>query len=356
MTEAGAEDKKYFSNCEIYLSYACNRSCRFCFVEKEEREQYACFPDFRELCSYVLKIKKQGFDCLSLLGGEPTLYPKLAELILFAKKAGIGTVNVFSNGLRFADKKYTEEIIRAGADGLHLNIPSHKEEIFDYLTRSRNGFRALLDALRNLKESGIPTLAVCVLNSYNYRDLKDYAAFLADFGIKIFVVHYMKLQGNASSSEENIRDIAVPMELCGRPIKEMADFCVSSGLYPPFVEHLPPCILGSYAGCIIDFGQKEEDKSGNACIHPDRGLSNTWDVSYEGREYAESCSGCLWRRRCYGLEKNYLRIFPDSKTAPVKKVPEPYYKNFGVEQKKKALSSLPEAMTEIKMLKEKEKK
>ena len=213
MTEM--KDGEYFRHFEIYMGYACNRACRFCFVEEADRKKFGAGIPFRNICGNLYAAYEKGFRAVSLLGGEPTVYPSLFKIARFAKKTGYRHVMLFSNGLKLADMRYAEELLASGIDGINLNIPSHISREFDYLTGMRGGMRKLTAALENIRALKIPCAAVCVLNSRNYSSLADYAAFYGRLGIRIFVLQYMKFQGriNPSSPEndDNIGELRVSM-------------------------------------------------------------------------------------------------------------------------------------------------
>ena len=45
---------------EIYPGYSCSRSCRFCFVSREDRIKYARHMPLRKLCETVYKAYQSG--------------------------------------------------------------------------------------------------------------------------------------------------------------------------------------------------------------------------------------------------------------------------------------------------------
>lgn len=81
----------------IFVTYRCNLSCRYCFA----RELGSDFPEdmqpetFDRLLAWMAagNVASAGF-----IGGEPTLHPRLAEMIESAARAGIAPV-LFTNGL-----------------------------------------------------------------------------------------------------------------------------------------------------------------------------------------------------------------------------------------------------------------
>jgi molybdenum cofactor biosynthesis enzyme MoaA len=65
-------------------------------------------------------------DILSciFIGGEPTLYKGLPELVRLAKDRGIEEVTVVSNGRRLSSSTYVQELCSAGVDLFSVTIHS----------------------------------------------------------------------------------------------------------------------------------------------------------------------------------------------------------------------------------------
>ena len=337
-----------FRKLEIYPGYACTRNCRFCFVSKEDKKKYSAHIPFKKMCETVYKAYLQGTRFLSVLGGEPTLYPKLPELLDFAKKLGYKSTSLFSNGFRMAEEGYVEKLAMLNVDTVHLNFPSHKPDVFDYITQSEGGFQRACQALDNLVRAGITVVSVCVLTKQNCASLKDYAAYLSSRGASVFMLHYTKLQGNMDyaleENRKNIMDIAVPMKAAASGIMEMTDYCVSKRIMPPFVEIMPPCLLGRYASRLIDFRQEHNIDNSETIMQPGLDMDDTWEWSYDGRIKLPGCRRCLWQNRCYGIEKNYAELFGISEFLPITEDPGNYYDGIDKELLPQHLAALPEAV------------
>lgn len=66
----------------LYLTHHCNRGCPFCFARKvlaqrKNRDEILTVEDITKLLDHY----HNGFEALGLLGGEPFLYPHLAEVV-----------------------------------------------------------------------------------------------------------------------------------------------------------------------------------------------------------------------------------------------------------------------------------
>ena len=81
----------------IFVTYRCNLACSYCFARDMKSE----FPSdmgeatFTALLDWLVR---GGVPAAAFIGGEPTLHPRLADMIKRTANAGISTV-LFTNGL-----------------------------------------------------------------------------------------------------------------------------------------------------------------------------------------------------------------------------------------------------------------
>ncbi len=82
----------------ILLTTTCNRRCPYCFAVDAMAEFEKQKIDFNDLVGYADMIVSSGRLYTGVLGGEPTLHPEFADMVLYLVARGI-QVNVFTNGI-----------------------------------------------------------------------------------------------------------------------------------------------------------------------------------------------------------------------------------------------------------------
>ncbi len=108
---------------DLELSSICNLSCPMCYTITQQfqsrvfaglisEELFVRLID--EIAGHVTAIRLS-------LRGEPTLHPRLADFIRYAKQKGIKEVSFLSNGSRFTDD-YIRQLIQAGTDWITVSI------------------------------------------------------------------------------------------------------------------------------------------------------------------------------------------------------------------------------------------
>jgi len=84
------------------ITNACNLRCPICFTyNRPDCAYFMSAEEFSRHLDFVLEATG-GVDLINITGGEPTLHPKLLELLALAKRPGIGRVTVNTNGLTLA--------------------------------------------------------------------------------------------------------------------------------------------------------------------------------------------------------------------------------------------------------------
>lgn len=83
----------------IHLTNKCNLNCDFCYIKNSDRTQEL---DYDKLIKFIDVIKPKS---VQLTGGEPCLYPKINELIMYLAVKDI-EIGMFTNGVHLKNIKY----------------------------------------------------------------------------------------------------------------------------------------------------------------------------------------------------------------------------------------------------------
>src|SRR5437870_4143016 len=83
----------------IVLTYACNLRCTYCYAGAEVFSKPKTMS-FEEALRSVDFLKMIGISTYTLLGGEPTIFPRLVEIVNYSADMGLSPW-VVTNGVRF---------------------------------------------------------------------------------------------------------------------------------------------------------------------------------------------------------------------------------------------------------------
>ncbi len=138
---------------EIEFSRICNFHCSYCYVPDSNK----CTNELsrEEIKDIILQAKELGARKIIILGGEPSIYPHLVEMLRFLGKEGleIEMVTNGSGGDKALAAVRAEEKVR-----VVLKVNSRDEAIQDQLAGKKGAFRIINRALATLQEAGYPAV------------------------------------------------------------------------------------------------------------------------------------------------------------------------------------------------------
>ncbi len=179
----------------LHPTRLCNLACLHCYSESGPKEKAAL--DLESLLVALPLLKAEGYNVISLSGGEPLVYAPLLTLIDEAHANGF-RVTLITNGL-FSDKRMDE--VASRVDGMAIS--------FDGLAPTHNRLRGRADAferssaaLARLADGGRPPAAAISLTRDALPELPDLADHLVGVGAKALQVRPVALAGRARTMQD----------------------------------------------------------------------------------------------------------------------------------------------------------
>ncbi len=119
----------------LNVNQACNLRCKWCYAEHTgySPEQEMSLGMAKQLVELSLEVGVKEFV---LIGGEPTLWPHLFELLTFIKKYGT-PVSIITNAVRFSDDGFWERYQDNPANSVGISVKAANREKFNYATSSK---------------------------------------------------------------------------------------------------------------------------------------------------------------------------------------------------------------------------
>lgn len=137
----------------IEINSACNMSCPICLKDFENQFEMSV-----EQFSSVIKnlIETEGtMDIINLSGGEPTIHPKLEEIILAARKLGVEQITVSTNGKRLLHDKELRNFFKENKVIAALQFDGFDDDAYRFIRGE-----ALADTkqqiIRIFEDEGVP--------------------------------------------------------------------------------------------------------------------------------------------------------------------------------------------------------
>ncbi len=166
--------------CGVFIDpvLSCNLRCRMCYFSDPERRKtlHGVMPE-SEIDAVLNATLPAALKLQIGCGAEPTLYPRLPQIIRKGKEAGVPFISLTTNGMLIADGHVSlSELAAAGLHELTLSLHGTTPEIYEDLMPGAkyNLLKALAREIAVVKQKHSLSLRVnFTINSLNISDLKD---------------------------------------------------------------------------------------------------------------------------------------------------------------------------------------
>jgi len=303
-------DQRNYGKVESLCIFRCNCNCIMCSVanaiKKNSRDKNEGIKPFEEVKKDIDIAVRAKANTFAFSGGEPTLRKDLIELVKYAKKK-IPNIEIQSNGRLFYYKGYCEELIRAGVNIFVVSFYSPLEDVHDRIMGVKGAYRQTLQGLKNLEELKQTVKINIVILKLNYRHLSGLVKFLLKLGVREFRFIYVTIEGNVLDNPE---DIVAKMSVVAPYLKEALRIGLKK--VPCYVYNMVPCLLPDYEESINDIFQSDTYLRG-----PDFECSID-ENRRKNKVKSKKCKECKYDSYCYGIWKNYAKVFGLGELKPVK--------------------------------------
>eukprot|EP00127_Corallochytrium_limacisporum_P005569 Clim_evm86s207 gene=Clim_evmTU86s207 len=181
----------------ISLTERCNLRCQYCMpAEGVQLTPPAEVLTFEELIRLTKVFSNLGVRKLRLTGGEPTIYPRIADLISEVKaNTEIEHVAITSNA--YCSPMKLHSLRMAGLDSINISLDTLQEERFRNITR-RAGLARVLGNIDECVSMGMDTKVNCVLmRDVNDDEVEDFVErFMRTYPIVLRFIEFMPFDGN----------------------------------------------------------------------------------------------------------------------------------------------------------------
>lgn len=180
---------------QIHPTLRCNLRCQHCYSTSGP-EQGGGLP-LEALLRLLPELAAEGFNAISVSGGEPLMYEPLPQLLKAAANLGLVT-SLTTNGLLLTVRRLGEiapyvRLLAVSVDGMPQ---SHNR-----LRALPTAFAKMAEKLAMLRSSGVPFGIIFTLTRQNLPELAWVADFAAEQGAAQLQVHPLESAGRARDYE-----------------------------------------------------------------------------------------------------------------------------------------------------------
>ena len=293
--------RRFYPYLDLRLGTACNFNCVYCQVGREKKH----VRPLEEIDADLALGRRAGLLGVSLTGGEPTLYPKLFEVLARCRSMGYERIVLLTNGSLLGSPRNVKRLIDAGVGAFGLSFDTPDKAIAERLWR-REAFDAVLAGYRTLLDH--PEVAVGTIGVITRPTLPHMPA-LARHLVEMAREHRGQSYCNLDfvMPEENAwehREALVPdLREVGPLLREALD--IAAGAQVPLTYRgVPPCVIGE------DHLDRDTDRFMTIFqIHDDdNGVRYNRTALDLYRTKPASCRRCRRYRTCPGVYRSYLHL------------------------------------------------
>jgi ferredoxin/pyruvate-formate lyase-activating enzyme len=234
---------------------------------------------------------------------ELTIRPDFLAIIRAARRAGMRTIALVTNGRMFVYPEFTRKTVDAGLTHALVSVYGPTARVHQSITRTPDSFAQTLGGLKNLLAyPEVTVMTNSVITKKNYRYLPQLVELLAGLGAVNVNLSFVQIIGAAATYQQSL----VPRIREVLPaLREAVDLGVALGLNMG-IGGLPYCVLKGYEH---HFGVDDLTEIANG----DQG-----DTITERSPYAKAgaCQRCAMNAVCLGMQEEYLAQYGDGELEP----------------------------------------
>jgi len=164
--------------CEVILTDACNFRCPYCRGIRKDFAGTMSLDDAKNLVKYWVD---DGLENIRFTGGEPTVYPRLLELVSYTKSLGIGRIALSTNGS--APMEYYNKLMDAGVNDMSISLDACCSSYGDKMAGGIQGsWDAVVNNIKEISKRCYVTLGMVFIEE-TMGTINEVVKFGSDLGV-----------------------------------------------------------------------------------------------------------------------------------------------------------------------------
>lgn len=309
----------------IWLTYACNLKCTYCYEEEEKRNLYLSKAKAKQLLAYIKSRSITYSDndiSIVLHGGEPMLnYDILCYIVKEVKSWDSNvTISMTTNGTLINEDNI--EFILENIDDLSISLDG-VAQVHNANRKYKNGKGSFADASKNvikILERKRDTIARMTVTHETVGNIYDNVIFLHELGFR-FISPIIN-QYDAGWNEETMAILEEQLlqltNFCNHQAENLHIGMLEKAKYRRKSSCCPGMTLnidtqGDIYPCVYVVGEVRF-KMGNVIDGIDK--EKLSEINHINNKELEQCKTCFWKDYCHGYRCKLLNFAISGKYEP----------------------------------------
>ncbi|MGQ9588153.1 MAG: radical SAM protein [Thermoplasmata archaeon] len=146
------------------ITRACNMKCQHCYEDAGRADDDEL--TFEQAIHGIDILAKAGVPSIAFSGGEPTILPRIKELVRHAKDKGM-YVSIATNGLMLENKNMVRDLKEAGLSYVQISLDGLDPETHDQFRGVKGAWTRTVRAIGNCVDEGLFVSIATTVTKHN---------------------------------------------------------------------------------------------------------------------------------------------------------------------------------------------
>lgn len=226
-----------FKTCYFISTYSCNNRCVWCYADYYRREKLPLM-DFSLAKSAIKLLSDLGMDRVILIGGEPTTYPHIFELINMISQNKLKP-RMVTNGRRLSNIEFVRKLKQAGIGRIAISIQGADPVLHNKTSGAKDAFSETIQGIKNCIQENIQVQTSTVIGDEDIEKYKRLMDMLCNLGVKHISLNSCVPTLKSDNSYEGLLRPIKQAQL----IEELYRYGKKPEIKLYFVFRLPLCLI-----------------------------------------------------------------------------------------------------------------
>jgi len=181
----------------ISVTDRCNMRCVYCMpYNNTSWFEQDNLLSYKQIVHIATIFAKMGVNKIKITGGEPTVRPKIEELVKSLSSIyGIKSISMTTNGLLLKEK--VTQLRDAGLQSVNISLDTFDKERFKSMTGiDGNGLNRVMDSINAANVAGIQVkINAVIMRGWNDDEIVSFTRFSRKTGCVVKFIEFMPLDG-----------------------------------------------------------------------------------------------------------------------------------------------------------------